>query len=60
MPKRGKRLTGEKLFRMLPCVLSVKAMYAATASVVQQTSDKRVDTCVTLANRSSVGVRRLP
>ena len=55
-----KTLTGEKLLRMLPCVRSVKTTYPETAIVVQATNDIAVDTCVTVANRSSVGVFRLP
>ena len=52
--------TGPKLFRMFPCVRSVKTTYAETASVQHATSEMSVDTCVTLLKRSSVGVRRLP
>ena len=53
-------LTCGKLFRMFPWVLSVKTMYAEMARVMQETSEIKVDTCVTFAKRSSVGVRRLP
>lgn len=45
---------------MFPWVLSVKTMYAEMARVMQETSEIKVDTCVTFAKRSSVGVRRLP
>jgi hypothetical protein len=38
----------------------VKTIYAETASVTQETRDINVDTWVTFANLSSVGVRRLP
>ena len=48
------------MFRMFPCVRSVKTTYAETASVQHATSEMSVDTCVTLLKRSSVGVRRLP
>ena len=54
------KITDAKLFKMLPCVLSVKTRYADTASVMQATSEIRVEMCVTLAKRSRVGVRRLP
>lgn len=53
-------LTCGKLFRMLPCVLSVKTTYAEMARVMQETNEIKVDTCVTFANLSRVGVRRLP
>ena len=52
--------TGEKLFKMLPCVLSVKTRYADIASVQHATRDMAVEMCVTLAKRWSVGVRKLP
>lgn len=52
--------TAEKLFRMFPCVLSVKTRYPEIASVQHATSDIAVEMCVTRAKRSSVGVRRLP
>ena len=45
---------------MFPCVLSVNTIYAEIARIMQDTSEIKVDTCVTLANLSSVGVRRLP
>ena len=38
----------------------MKTRYADTASVAQETKDINVDTWVTFANLSSVGVRRLP
>jgi hypothetical protein len=53
-------LTGEKLLRIFPSVLSVNTTYAETANVVQATSEINVDMCVTLANLSKVGVRKLP
>ena len=53
-------LTCGKLFNMFPWTLSVKTRYAETASVTQETRDINVDTWVTFANLSSVGVRRLP
>lgn len=45
---------------MFPCVLSVKTTYAEMERVMHETSEMKVDTCVTFANRSRVGVRRLP
>ena len=45
---------------MLPCVLSVNTMYPETPMMEHATSDTAVDTCVTVENRSSVGVLRLP
>ena len=36
-------LTGEKLLRMFPSVLSVNTIYAETANVVQETSEINVD-----------------
>ena len=53
-------LTGEKLLSMLPCVLSVNTTYPDIAIMEHATNDAIVDTCVTVANRSSVGVLRLP
>jgi len=53
-------LTGEKLFKMLPCVRSVNTTYPDIAIMEHATKDAIVDTCVTVANRSSVGVLRLP
>jgi len=50
----------EKLFRMLPCVLSVNTRKAEIASVQHATSDSAVEMWVTVANRSNVGVFRLP
>jgi hypothetical protein len=55
-----RELTGEKLLSMLPCVRSVNTMYPEIAMIEHATSDTTVDTCVTVANRSSVGVLRLP
>lgn len=52
--------TGEKLFNILPCVLSVKTTYADIASMEHATRDIAVEMCVTLENRSSVGVFKLP
>lgn len=52
--------TAEKLFKMFPCVLSVKTRYPEIASVQHATSDTAVEMCVTFAKRSSVGVRMLP
>jgi len=51
---------GEKLFNIFPCVLSVKTTYPEIARVQHAASDSSVEMCVTIANRSSVGVRRLP
>ena len=56
----ARKLTGEKLLRMLPCVRSVNTTYPEMAIVAQATNDNAVDTCVTVANRSSVGVFKLP
>ena len=53
-------LTREKLFKMLPCVLSVKTRNADIASVQHANNEIAVDTCVTIANRSRVGVLKLP
>ena len=53
-------LTREKLFKMLPCVLSVNTRNAEIASVQHANSEIAVDTCVTIANRSRVGVLKLP
>jgi hypothetical protein len=49
-----------KLFRIFPCVLSVKIENAEIASVEHASSDIIVEICVTWAKRSSVGVLRLP
>jgi len=49
-----------KLLRILPRVLSVKTRNAEMASVMHATREMIVEMCVTLANLSSVGVRRLP
>lgn len=54
------KLTEEKLFSIFPWVLFVNTRNAEIASVQHATSDMAVDICVTFANRSSVGVRRLP
>lgn len=59
-PERGVALTGEKLLSMLPCVRSVNTTYPDIAIMEHATNDAIVDTCVTVANRSSVGVLRLP
>ena len=45
---------------MFPWVLSVNTTKADIAKVEQATNEINVDICVTLANLSSVGVRRLP
>ena len=54
------KLTGEKLLSMLPCVRSVNTTYPDIAIMEHATNDAIVDTCVTVANRSIVGVLKLP
>ena len=57
--ERGE-LTAEKLFKIFPCVLSVNTKYAEIANVQQDTNEITVEICVTFANRSNVGVLKLP
>ena len=52
--------TAEKLFKIFPCVLSVKTTYAEIANVQQATNEMTVEICVTFANLSKVGVLKLP
>jgi len=56
----GSTLTGEKLLSIFPSVRSVNTTYPEIAIIEHATSDTAVDTCVTVANLSSVGVLRLP
>lgn len=52
--------TLEKLFSILPCVLFVNTTKAETAIVTQATREIAVEIWVTFANRSRVGVFKLP
>jgi hypothetical protein len=49
-----------KLLRMFPCVLSVKTRYPEVDMHRQAMTEMMVDTCVTWAKRSSVGVLSEP